>query len=187
MQRVIITVLAGIVDSKVLAAIRGALDFIYYAQYQCHTDKTLARMQDALNTLHSNKDAFVDLDIRKHFNIPKLHSMQHYISSIRSLGSADGFNTESPERLHIDYAKQAYRASNRVDYYPQMTKWLQRQEALHQHHAYLEWVALKNDPPTDSFDSDEESEDPVFTNSCFHTHRYCTRSCISYCNKLSIP
>jgi Plavaka transposase len=166
MQRVIITVLAGEVDSTVLAAVRGALDFIYYAQYQCHTDKTLARMQEALNAFHMNKQVFADVGIRKDFNIPKLHSMQHYISSIRSLGSADGFNTESPERLHIDYAKQAYRASNRVDYYPQMTKWLQRQEAIDRHCAYLEWISLKNDlAPTDSLNSDEESEDdPVFDN-----------------------
>jgi hypothetical protein len=167
MQRVIVTVLAGVVDSKVLAAVRGALDFIYYAQYQSHTDATLARMQDALNTFHANKDIFVDLDVRKDFNIPKLHSMQHYVSSIRSLGSADGFNTESPERLHIDYAKEAYRASNRVDYYPQMTKWLQRQEAIHRHSAYLEWISLKNVPPNDLdfLDSDEDIEEPIFANS----------------------
>jgi len=166
MQRVIVTVLAGLVDSKVLAAVRGALDFIYYAQYQSHTDATLARMRDALNTFHPNKDIFVDLEVRKDFNIPKLHSMEHYLSSIRSLGSADGFNTESPERLHIDYAKEAYRASNRVDYYPQMTKWLQRQEAIHRHCAYLEWISLKNVPPNDLdfLESDEDIEEPIFAN-----------------------
>ncbi|KAJ7906533.1 hypothetical protein B0H13DRAFT_1880510 [Mycena leptocephala] len=44
----------------------------------------------------------------EHFNIPKIHSLEHYEPSIRLFGSADGFNTESPERLHIDYAKNAY-------------------------------------------------------------------------------
>jgi hypothetical protein len=101
-------------------------------------------MQDALDTFHANKNVFIELRIQNHFNIPKLHSMLHYIESVYSLGSVDGFNSEHPERLHIDYAKSAYRASNRVDYYAQMTKWLQQQEAICCHAVYIEWV-LDND------------------------------------------
>ena len=56
--------------------------------------------------------------------------MVHYVEAIKSRGSADGFNTESPERLHIDYAKEGYRASNKKDYVKQMTVWLGRQEAI---------------------------------------------------------
>jgi hypothetical protein len=118
-------------------------------------------MQDALNAFHAHKAAFVKLGVREHFNIPKIHSMLHYISSIRSLGSADGFNSESPERLHIDFAKSAYRASNRVDYYPQMTMWLQRQDAIDRHAAYLEWISLATqaDESQDHPDEDDEDED----------------------------
>jgi hypothetical protein len=70
----------------------------------------------------------LDLGARSqgHFNIPKIHSMEHYTPKICLLGSADGFNTEAPERLHIDYAKEGYRASNKKDYIAQMTTWLQR-------------------------------------------------------------
>ena len=141
MERVIVTILAGLVDSRVLKVARAAIDFIYYAQYQSHTDNTLARMQEALDIFHLHKDVFVELRPGDDFNIPKLHSMLHYIDSIRSLGSADGYNTESPERHHIDYAKEAYRASNGVDYVAQMTKWLQRREAVDRHSAYLNWVS----------------------------------------------
>ena len=56
------------------------------------------------------------------------------------LGSADGYNTESPERLHIDLAKEAYRASNKRDYVEQMALWLQRHEALWLQESYLIWV-----------------------------------------------
>ena len=80
----------------------------------------------------------MDLGIHKDFNIPKLHSMQHYISVIHSFSSTDGFNTKSPKCFHIDYEKQVYRPSNQVDYYTQMTKWLQHQEVIHWHYAYLE-------------------------------------------------
>ena len=50
--------------------------------------------------------------------------MQHYMEAIRSHGTADGYNTEASERLHTDYAKECYRASNKKDYIKQMTVWL---------------------------------------------------------------
>jgi hypothetical protein len=141
MERVIVTVLAGLVDSRVLKVVRATIDFIYYAQYQSHTDITLARMREALDTFHLHKNVFAELRPGEEFNIPKVHSMLHYLDSIHSLGSADGYNSESPERLHIDYAKEAYRASNGINFVPQMTKWLQRQEAVDRHLAYLSWVS----------------------------------------------
>jgi hypothetical protein len=162
MERVIVTVLAGVVDTRVLKAVCAVVDFIYYAQYQSHTDITLARMQDALNAFHLHKDVFIDLRPGEGFNIPKLHSMLHYIESIRSLGSADGYNTESPERLHIDYAKRAYRASNRRDYVIQMTKWLQRQEVVDRYSAYIDWVLTRLTTPS-NFGSIKDSGTGLFT------------------------
>ncbi|KAJ7895780.1 hypothetical protein B0H13DRAFT_2234541 [Mycena leptocephala] len=90
----------------------------------------------------ANKAIFLALGARAnqgHFNIPKIHSMEHYTAMIRLFGSADGFNTEAPERLHIDYAKAGYRASNKKDYIAQLTLWLQRQEAVDRFTAYLAW------------------------------------------------
>lgn len=46
--------------------------------------------------------------------------LSHYAHSIRELGTPDGFNSESPEHLHIHYAKKPYRASNKVKPKPQM-------------------------------------------------------------------
>ena len=141
MQKVYLGVLAGTVPAEVLSAARGLLDFIYYAQYQLHTTETLNHMQEALDLFHANKDAFINLNIHEHFNIPKLHSMLHYISSIQKLGSVDGLNSEGPERLHIDYAKKGYHASNKNDYTIQMAKWLQCQESIDLRTAYLQWCA----------------------------------------------
>jgi hypothetical protein len=139
-QKVLLGILAGVASPQLLAAARGLLDFIYYAQYQSHTSDTLRRMQEALNTFHANKDIFIDEGVREHFNISKIHSMLHYIESIIALGSLDGFNSEQPERLHIDYAKRGYRASNKRDYTIQMTRWLQRQEAINLRDLYLRWL-----------------------------------------------
>ncbi|KAG6839449.1 hypothetical protein C0991_002485 [Blastosporella zonata] len=75
---------------------------------QVHTTQTLAALEKAYKVFHNNKDIFVQVGVREHFNIPKLHQMQHYVDAIMSRGSADGYNTESPERLHIDFAKDTY-------------------------------------------------------------------------------
>lgn len=163
MERVFLAVIAGIVNDRVFAAAKGLLDFIYLAQYQSHTDETLAKLQDTLERFHSNMDAFIDANIRNDFNIPKLHSILHYIEAIRQLGSADGFNTEAPERLHIDYAKKAYAGSSRSDYIAQMTVWLRRQEAIDCHAAFLAWV--KDTEDSDSLDEIENAlitTDPYF-------------------------
>ena len=62
------------------------------------------------------------------------------MEGIQSLGSTDGYNTESPECLHIDFAKAAYRTSNKCDYMEQMAIWLQCQEAIWIKASYLMWV-----------------------------------------------
>jgi hypothetical protein len=116
--------------TRLVRAVRALLDFLYLAQHQCHTTETIDQLQDALSAFHSNKAIFVDLGIREHFNIPKIHSLTHYVSSIQLFGTCDNYNTEQTERLHIDFAKEAYRATNRKDIYSQMTTWLQRREKI---------------------------------------------------------
>jgi hypothetical protein len=142
MQKIFLGIVAGVFDQRAMTAVRAMLDFIYYAQYETHTEKILHIMQTAHDKFHKAKDIFIETGAWKqdHFNIPKLHSLIHYTQSIRSLGCLDGLNTESSERLHIDFAKKAYRASNHRDYYPQMTRWLQWQESVVRKDDYLDWL-----------------------------------------------
>ncbi|KAJ7190523.1 hypothetical protein GGX14DRAFT_538026 [Mycena pura] len=142
MEKVFLGLICDGADPEMVRAIRGVIDFTYYASLQSHTTTTLHLMEQALDAFHAHKQVFIRLEGRKeHFNIPKIHSLEHHVPFIRLFGTADGFNTESPERLHIDFAKNAYRASNHKDYLRQMTTWLQRQEAVARHAAYLEWRA----------------------------------------------
>ncbi len=124
MEKVFLGVLVGAADPQVILAVQGTLDFIYYAHFETHTDESLMKLNTAWSTFHKNKEVFEKLDIRKHFNISKLHNVKHYVDSIRSHGTADGYNTEGTERLHIDLAKMGYNASNRKEYIKQMTIWL---------------------------------------------------------------
>ncbi|KAG1906491.1 uncharacterized protein F5891DRAFT_941482 [Suillus fuscotomentosus] len=174
MQHVVLGVIAGAVEPRVFQAARAILDFIYYAQYHAHTDTTLMRMQEALNVFHANKAVFIEHGLREHFNIPKVHSMCHYVQSIRSLGSADGFNSESPEHLHIDYAKDAYQVSSKVDYIAQMTHWLKLQEAVFRHGVYLDWVASQSRDPLansdlDALEEEDEEEELADSDTMMHT------------------
>jgi hypothetical protein len=98
--------------ARLVAALRSFLDFLYLARYTAHSDQTLKQMEDALKEFHIQKSVFVDLGVREHFKLPKLHSLNHYISAIRDFGTTDNTNTETTERLHIDMAKDAYRATN---------------------------------------------------------------------------
>ncbi|KAG1770541.1 hypothetical protein EDD22DRAFT_977201 [Suillus occidentalis] len=107
--------------------------------YPCHSDLTLELLSGALNRFHDNKSIFVDLGIRSSFNLPKLHSFQHYVSMIRMFRTTDNYNTEYTERLHIDLAKDAYHATNHKDEYMQMTLWLERREKMLWHAKFIQW------------------------------------------------
>ncbi|KAH9019477.1 hypothetical protein EDB85DRAFT_1873073 [Lactarius pseudohatsudake] len=130
---------SGQVTSCVVRSVRALLDFLYLAQLPSQTTNTVARLDSSLARFHDNKAVFVDLGVREHFNIPKLHSLMHYSTSIALFGTTDNYNTEQTERLHIDFTKDAYRATNRKDEYPQMTTWLERREKVLQHTAFIEW------------------------------------------------
>ncbi|KAL0960754.1 hypothetical protein HGRIS_005776 [Hohenbuehelia grisea] len=162
MQKVFVGVLANAVQPAVQQTATAILDFIYLSQLQSHTSTTLAALDNALETFHQHKDIFIRLNVREHFNIPKIHQMVHYVASIKSRGTADGYNTESPERLHIDYAKNAYRASNRRNYTRQMTTWLNRQEAIAGFRSYVNWVfanrAVEEARKGEGLDADHDGE-----------------------------
>ncbi|KAG1902162.1 uncharacterized protein F5891DRAFT_1127781 [Suillus fuscotomentosus] len=164
MQRVFVGLLSGAVPSRVLVVARSILDFSYHAQLHIQMTESLEALQTALTVFHANKDILKELAVREHFNIPKLHQLSHYVQSITLLGAADGFNTELPERLHIDFAKDSYRASNKRDYEEQMALWLQRQEAVFIRSAYLDWLSQQPHSNPHDFDADSdmdsESETP---------------------------
>ena len=97
------------------------------------------RGEESLRQFHSNKDVFIDVGVREHFNSPKIHSLLHYGSSIILFGTTDNYNTEQTERLHINFTKNAYRATNRKDEYFQMATWVKRREKTQNHSAFLNW------------------------------------------------
>ncbi|KAG2118250.1 hypothetical protein BD769DRAFT_1672359 [Suillus cothurnatus] len=122
-----------------LQAVQGLLDFLYLAQYPCHSSESLQLLDDALDLFHENKDIFVDLSIHSNFNLPKLHATCHYSAMIMMFGMMDNYNTEYTKRLHINFVKDAYCATNHKDEFVQMMQWLEHKEKIMRHDKYVNW------------------------------------------------
>ena len=125
--------------ARLIRATRALLDFMYLAKLTLISARHLTLMKEALNRFHQNKRIFIDLGIRKDFKIPKLHSCLHYVDSIRRFGTTDNYDMQYTERLHIELAKDAFRASNMRDELPQMTRWLERREQIYDYNRYIAW------------------------------------------------
>ncbi|KAF8889565.1 hypothetical protein BD779DRAFT_1610960 [Infundibulicybe gibba] len=132
-------------QKRIVRAVTALLDFAFLAQYPIHSTTTLGQLNQALDRFHKDMEVFVDLGIRTDMNFPKLHSLRHYITMIIFFGTTDNYNTEYTERLHIDLAKDAYRATNHKDEYSQMTTWLERKERILLHEKFLRWRQLAGD------------------------------------------
>lgn len=157
MQKVFLPILCGIHDDPhVITAARALMDFIFLAHYPAHSTNTLEAMKVALRNFHDNKDVFIDLGMREDFNIPRLHAMNHYVTVIILFGSCDGLSTEISERLHIDLAKNVYRATNHKQYLKQMVLWLERQDKMSWFESYLDWAAPQSTPPPLATPYDDE-------------------------------
>lgn len=136
----------GLSNARLIRVIRALIDYTFFAQYPVHTGETLELLEDALSRFHDNKSIFIDLGIRVDFNIPKLHFASHYVDLVKLYSTTDNFNSEYTERLHIDFAKDAYAATNHKDEFVQMATWLERKEKVHQQ-AYLVKRRLEDSPP----------------------------------------
>ncbi|KAG8702744.1 hypothetical protein FRC08_003275 [Ceratobasidium sp. 394] len=131
----------GDLTPEVSQLVRSIIDFIFRAHSSSLTDTEIDNIQHDLDMFHQLKDILVVRGVyqssARFDKIPKLHMLSHYTHFIRELGTPDGYNTEAPERLHIEYAKVPWRASNKVKPLPQMITYIQRQEAIRMHRAYL--------------------------------------------------
>ena len=59
---------------------------------------------------------------------------------IRLYSTTDNFDTAYTKQLHIDFAKDAYNATNRKDEFTQMANWLEHKEKIFRYEQYLSWV-----------------------------------------------
>lgn len=120
-----------------MCCLRTFHDFLYLAQYRSHSNTTLRYLQSSLRAFHSLKKVFITNGARcgkngviSHFCIPKLAGLYQYIYHIPRMGSSVQFSTEITENCHQVYAKRAYKATNRKDFFKQMCAYLNRHDTI---------------------------------------------------------
>lgn len=169
MGKVFLPVLAGCCQPEAVSAARHLIDFMYRAHMSELSELDLEDLESDLAEFHAAKDVFVEagaLNTEDLFHgIPKLHMLRHYVLSIRELGTTDGYNSEAPERLHIDYVKDGWRQSNRFNPIEQMATYLQRKESIAMLRAHLREVGQlpkSCDKYENATQGEELSEDDIF-------------------------
>lgn len=134
MVKQILPMVAGELSPEVTELVRTIVDFIFRAHTSVMSERDISELEKSLDTLHCLKGIMVSrgfFESEARFDkIPKLHMLGHYAHAIRELGTPDGYNAEAPEHLHIEFAKEPWRASNKVRPLPQMAKYVQRLEAM---------------------------------------------------------
>ena len=78
MEKVLMGTVIGVLSSRAITVVKALLDFIYLSRLQMQTSRTLDALEWCLKTFHENKEIIVELKIREHFNIPKIHAILHY-------------------------------------------------------------------------------------------------------------
>ena len=116
---------------------KSLLDFIYLVQYLTYDKLTLGYLEATLDEFYQNKKYFIQVGYWNHLNFPKLHSLLHYSKFIQFFGIIDNYNTEMFKKLHMDFAKNGWRATNQRDKFPQMIIWLSQQEKITSFHIIL--------------------------------------------------
>jgi hypothetical protein len=131
---------------KLTLATRTIVDCIYLAQYNSTSEKVLTAFENSYALFHEKKSVWIENGTRagkngiiEHFNILKFHILRHLPDHVQSKGPADNYSTETMERLHIDFIKMAYRASNCRGWTPQAIQWLKRHEQMRNFGSRMQW------------------------------------------------
>jgi hypothetical protein len=112
-------------------AMRAFLEFCYIARRDVHDTHSLAALEDALQRFHHHREIFRTSGVRVDgFNLPRQHSLLHYVKLIRAYGAPNGLCSSITESKHIKAVKEPWRRSSRFDALSQMLLTNQRLDKL---------------------------------------------------------
>jgi hypothetical protein len=100
---------------------RAFLEFCYIARRDIHDTHSLIALDDALQRFHHHREIFRTSGIRTNgFNLPRQHSLIHYVKLIRAFGAPNGLCSSITESMHIKAVKEPWRRSSRFEALGQM-------------------------------------------------------------------
>ena len=133
-----------------VAALRAFLEFCYIARCDIHDTASICDLGDALNRYHTHRKIFQECGIRTNgFNLPRQHSLVHYIQLIRAFGAPNGICSSITESKHIKAVKEPWRRSNRFNALGQMLLTNQRLDKLAATHVNFTHRGMLQGTPLD--------------------------------------
>lgn len=121
-MKIIIAALVDIVPDDLVRAFSAQLDFCYLVRRPVIDDDGINAIDCALERFHRFREVIRDEGLRTDFNLPRQHSMLHYIESIKEFGAPNGLCTSITESRHIEDVKKRWRQSNKCNALKQMLK-----------------------------------------------------------------
>ncbi|TCD67754.1 hypothetical protein EIP91_011996 [Steccherinum ochraceum] len=140
LMKVFLAAIVGYVPESMIQALHAFLEFCYLARRNVHTNRTLRKMKAALEEYHGHREIFEQYGKREElgFNLPRQHSMLHYIDLIVSFGAPNGLCSSITESKHIVAVKEPWRRSSRYKALGQMLLINQRLDKLAAARVYFE-------------------------------------------------
>ena len=96
-----------------LRAFRAFLEFCYIARKNLLDTNDLVQLKDALDRFHQYRQIFITVGVRENFNLPRQHSMVHFLQLVRAFGAPNGLCSSITESKHIKAVKEPWRRSSR--------------------------------------------------------------------------
>jgi len=110
---------------------RAFLEFCYIAWCDIHDTHSLAALDNVLQRFHHHREIFCTSGIRTDgFNLPRQHSLIHYVKLIHAFGAPNGLCSSITESKHIKAVKEPWRRSSRYEALSQMLLTNQRLDKL---------------------------------------------------------
>ena len=121
----------GYVPSDMMCALRAFLEFCYITQQDIQDSNSLAVLEDALARFHRYQVIFQECGVRvEGFNLPRQHSLIHYLALIHTFGAPNGLCSSITESKHIKAIKEPWWQSNQYEALGQMLLTNQRLDKL---------------------------------------------------------
>ncbi|KAF8502848.1 hypothetical protein F5888DRAFT_1607397 [Russula emetica] len=131
LMKVYLPAIEGHVPQAMVRALQAFLEFCYIARHDVQDTKTLAALEDALVRFHNFRSIFQECGVRADgFNLPRQHSLMHYLALIRAFGAPNGLCSSITESKHIKAVKEPWRRSSRFEAMGQMLVTNQRLDKL---------------------------------------------------------
>ena len=119
--QVYLPAIEGHVPDDMVQTMHALLEFCYIAWHNIHDTHSLAPLDDALQQFHHHREIFhtsgACADI---FNLPRQHSLIHYVKLIYAYGAPNGLCSSITESKHIKAVKEPWQCSSRFDVLSQM-------------------------------------------------------------------